>query len=101
MELWDREAIDLPGPAFIEIGPGHNGSFCFIAVEGWLDVRSVKRDGVAGIEFSWAGNDESDAASGRGWATVSDDGSLTGRIFIHEGDDSSFRAVREGADAKA
>lgn len=55
MELWDREAIDLLGPAFIEIGSGHNGSFCFIAVKGWLDVRNVKRDGVAGIEFSCVG----------------------------------------------
>lgn len=63
MERWDHDAIDLLGPAFIEIGPGHNGSFRFIAVEGWLDVREVERDGVAGVEFSWEGNDECDEAS--------------------------------------
>jgi hypothetical protein len=27
MELWDREAIELLGPAFIEIGSGHEGQF--------------------------------------------------------------------------
>lgn len=48
-----------------------------------------------------SGNDEGTAVTGRGWATVSDDGLLTGHIFIHDGDDSSFRAVREGADAEA
>ena len=100
MELWDRDAIDILGPAFVQIGPGHDGSFRFIAVEGWLDVREINRDGVPGIEFSWEGNDESDAASGRGWATLSSDGSLTGRFFFHLGDDSGFRAIREGSDAQ-
>ena len=39
MELWDREAIDLLGPAFIEIGPDGQGRFRFIAVVGWMDIR--------------------------------------------------------------
>ncbi|MBA2281341.1 MAG: hypothetical protein M3527_02280 [Actinomycetota bacterium] len=94
MELWDQDAIDLLDPAFIEIGPGNHGSFRFIAVEGWMDVRSVERDGAPAIEFSWDGNDECDHANGRGWAALSSDGSLMGRIYIHGGDDSSFRAVR-------
>jgi len=32
------------------------------------------------------------------WATLSSDGSLNGRIYFHLGDDSSFTAVRDGAD---
>src|SRR5215210_4455390 len=92
MEVWDREAIDLLGPAFIEIGAEGHGGFRFIAVEGWMDIREVERDGRPGIEFSWEGNDECDPASGRGWATLALDGSLEGRIFLHLGDDSSFRA---------
>lgn len=67
MELWDEDAIDLRGAALIEIGPSSDGSFRFIAVEGWTDVRPVDRDGAPGIEFSWEGSDESDHASGRGW----------------------------------
>jgi hypothetical protein len=42
----------------------------------------------------WEGNDESDPASGRGWAALEEDGSLRGHIYFHLGDDSGFRAVR-------
>ena len=95
MEVWDRDAIDLLGPAFIEITSNGQGSFRFIAVEGWMDVREVDRNGASGIEFSWEGNDEMDPASGRGWAALAKDGALDGRIFFHMGDDSSFRAEPE------
>jgi len=95
MELWDEDAIDLVGPAFIELRDDDQGSFRFIAVEGWMDVRQVDREGRPGIEFSWEGNDEMDPASGRGWATVGADGSLEGRIYFHMGDDSAFRAEPE------
>ena len=40
MDSWDREAIDLVGPAFIEFGKGRSGSFRFIAVDGWMDCRT-------------------------------------------------------------
>jgi hypothetical protein len=95
MELWDQDAIDLLGPAFIELTSNGQGSFRFVAVEGWMDTREVRRDGRCAIEFSWDGNDEMDPASGRGWAGLSADDSLEGRIFFHMGDDSWFRAERE------
>ncbi|MGH9118483.1 MAG: hypothetical protein ACRD0A_11615 [Acidimicrobiales bacterium] len=93
MELWDREAIDLLGPGFIEFGRDRQGSFRSIAVEGWMDVRSAEREGRPAVEFTWEGTDEGDAASGRGWANLSNEGELTGRIYFHLGDDSGFRAV--------
>ena len=68
MDLWDRDAIDLLGPAFIEIGADGAGSFRFIAVEGDIDGRHVERDGHPAVEFSWVGVDDNDDASGRGWA---------------------------------
>lgn len=34
MDLWDQEAIDLVGPAFIQFSGGQSGQFRFIAVEG-------------------------------------------------------------------
>ena len=92
MEVWSQDAFDLVGPAFIEFG-GRAGRFRFIAVEGWLDCHHGMRDGRAYVEFTWDGNDECDPASGRGWAKLRKDGSLSGRIFIHKGDDSSFKAV--------
>lgn len=92
MEVWDRDAIDLLRPAFVELCDDEQGSFRFIAVEGSMDTRSVDRDGRPGVEFSWEGNDDMEPASGRGWATLGPDGTLEGRISFHMGDDSSFRA---------
>lgn len=95
MELWDSDAVDLLGSAHIEFDRDGQGGFRFIAVEGWMDVRRADHLGPNGVEFSWEGRDEMDHACGRGWAVVGDDGELTGRIFFHLGDDSSFRAVRK------
>ncbi len=93
MDLWDRDSIDLLGPAFIEFGRDRAGEFRFIAVEGNLDARAIETEGCPGVEFSWTGADEGDAASGRGWAVVQPDGWLRGHIYFHLGDDSGFRAV--------
>jgi hypothetical protein len=95
MELWDSEAIDLVGPAFIEIRADGTGAFRFIAVEGNLDCCFNAPDADPAVEFSWDGNDEGDPASGRGWINCSPDGSLSGRIFFHLGDDSSFEATQQ------
>jgi len=94
MDLWDRDALDLVAPAFIEFSRDGSGSFGFIVVEGWMDCRRVDIDGRPGVEFSWAGSDEGDQVSGRGWARLQDDDSLHGRIFFHLGDNSGFRATR-------
>jgi hypothetical protein len=93
-EVWDRDALDLVQPAFIEFRSDRTGEFCFIAVEGWLDCRYSSDDGKARVEFSWDGKDEYDDVSGRGWAAIQDDGVLRGRILFHLGEDSSFAALR-------
>lgn len=59
-----------------------------------MDCHSGQRDGRPCVEFTWEGNDESDPASGRGWAALEEDGSLRGHIYFHLGDDSGFWAVR-------
>ena len=92
MDAWDREAIDLVGPAFIEF-QGQGGQFRFIAVDGWMDCRHGQRSGRPCVDFTWEGNDECDPASGRGWAKLLKDGLLTGHIYFHHGDDSGFRAI--------
>ena len=93
MDLWDQEAIDLVGPAFIEFGKSHSGSFRFIAVDGWMDCRHKERNGRPYVECTWDGNDDCDPASGRGWAKLEKDGSLSGHIDLHHGDDSGFKAI--------
>ena len=94
MDTWDREDIDLMGPGFIEFGQDGTGQFGFIAVRGWMDCRQGERDGRGCVEFTWEGEDEGDQVSGRGWAGLTEDGSLGGHLFFHLGDDSGFRAVR-------
>ena len=61
MELWDTHG---------------RGSFRFIAVEGWIDVRPADHLGPTGVEFSWDGKDEMDDSTGRGWARLTDEGDL-------------------------
>lgn len=90
MDLWDRQAINLVEPAFLEFA-GQDGEMRFIAVRAWLDVRYGKRDGIPVAEFSWEGIDEGDQRSGRGWVMQATDTGLTGHIFFHNGDDSPFR----------
>jgi hypothetical protein len=92
MSGWDRDAIDLVEPGFIAFAADRTGQFGFIAVHGWLDYRPLQRDGRVGVEFTWEGTDDGDQVSGRGWATLIDDARIEGHVFVHLGDDSSFRA---------
>ncbi|MGV9747779.1 hypothetical protein ACWDTG_23160 [Rhodococcus zopfii] len=94
MDMWDREAIDLIEPGFIEFGPDRTGEFGFVALRGSMDCRTTKRDGHTAVEFTWDGDDEGDHVSGRGRATMLNEETLEGHLFIHWGDDSGFRAVR-------
>jgi hypothetical protein len=98
MSGWDRDAIDLIEPGFIEFDGGGTGQVGFVAVRGWLDCRSTERDGRAHVEFTWEGVDEGDQVSGRGWASLVDDETVEGHLFLHMGDDSSFRAKPFAAD---
>ena len=95
MDVWGQDAVDLVGPGFIEIGE-RGGQLHFIAVDGLLECRHGQRDGRPRVEFTWEGNDENEPASGRGWAKLLADGSVKGRVFIHQGDDSAFEAVPFG-----
>ncbi len=95
MELWEREDIDMLGRGYIRFNRDRTGEFRFLAVQGGMDCRVAERDGKPIVEFSWAGYDEMDPASGRGWATLHADGRLRGRLFFHLGDDSAFGATRE------
>jgi hypothetical protein len=88
MELWDTDYLDLVEPAYIRFDSRGHGEFVFGAVTGSLDCRHTGDR----VDFTWQGNDEMDEASGRGWAKLSDDGTLGGEIKIHLGDKSAFKA---------
>jgi len=88
MELWDKDAIDLVEPGYISI-KGKKGKLHFICVDGQMEIQKIKDKYL----FTWEGNDECDPASGYGDFTCIGD-TLTGRIYIHGSDDSTFVAVK-------
>jgi hypothetical protein len=92
--MWDRDALDLVVPAHITFGKDGIGEIELIAIGASVDFRVIAREGVPHVEFSWSGYDDSDQACGRGWASL-DGELLTGQLFIHQGDDSTFVAHKE------
>ena len=82
-------------PAHVVVQAGHspNGLFQFGLVWGEMDGRLTLDDGEPLLHVSWAGEDEGEPMSGRGWLSVAGN-QMHGQIFMHLGDDSTFRAVR-------
>ncbi len=92
-EMWDQDALDLVVPAHITFGRNGLGEMQLIAIGASIDYR-VEERGTLDVEFSWSGFDEMDPSSGRGRATIDGD-TMHGKLFIHQGDQSSFVATRE------
>jgi hypothetical protein len=90
MELWDADSVDMLEPAYITCGAKGGGEFVFGAVRGDLDCRY----GPDEVRFTREGFDEMDPAFGAGSAKLAPDGSLTGEIRFHGGDESTFKARR-------
>ena len=93
MEQWNREYIDLVVPGYIEFDKDNLGSFQFGTVQGDLDCRLESVGVGERVEFSWEGMNDNDPGSGRGWAELRD-AELYGRLYVHCGDDSWFKAQR-------
>ncbi len=87
MELWDKDFLDMMEPAYIFFDGKTAGEFAFGCVTGNLHCRAT----TPGADFTWEGNDEMDRVSGDGWAELQQDGSITGEIRFHNGDDSTFQ----------
>ena len=94
MEQWEQDFVDEEEEGYIECDDKSMGSFYFGYVHGNMDCQLTARDGEPAVEWSWDGNDEMDAAQGRGWAVLKGD-ELHGMIFFHGGDSSGFVAKRK------
>lgn len=88
MEVWDKDAIDLVETGYISI-KGKKGQLHFICVDGQMEIQQQKDKYL----FTWEGTNECDPASGYGDFTCTGN-TLTGRIYLHDSDDSSFVAVK-------
>ncbi len=93
MEEWDQDYIDLVTAGHVTLGRDGTGEFQFGTVRGWVDYRVESRQGTEILEFSWEGENDNDPGCGRGWAVLNGN-QLEGRLYIHMGDDSAFRAKR-------
>jgi hypothetical protein len=87
-DLWGADALDMLEPA--QISFGEHSALSMIAISAGLDCKySGNR-----VEFSFLGDDDGSPLAGRGWAEVDDAGTLTGMLYIHDGDESGFVAKR-------
>jgi hypothetical protein len=93
METWDAEYVDMEVSAFITIRKDLTGEFQFGLVRAELDGRIESAGTTSRLSFSWAGFEELDPSSGRGWLEVTG-AQAEGRIFIHLADESGFTAKR-------
>ena len=90
-DLWDRNYLDLCGPASLVVRANGDGEIAFGAMQASLDVDY----GPDEIGFTWAGFDEMDEVSGSGSAEIQDDGSLEIEFEYHLGDGAVLKAVRD------
>lgn len=95
MSEWGDEYFNEQGQAYITIGKNFDGAFLFGSVQGEMDCELVKGHLECEMAFSWQGNDEEDEASGRGWFKLTTQKMIEGRIFIHMGENSTFKAVKK------
>jgi hypothetical protein len=92
--MWDRDALDLVVPAHITFGRNGVGEMQLIAIGASIDYRVEECGGAPVVEFSWSGFDAMDPSSGRARARIEGD-TMRGKLFIHQGDQSTFVAKRE------
>ncbi len=93
MSAWDRDHLDVDGPASIEFDAHGGGAFRFVLVHGDMDCRLATRGRRPAVEWTWDGRVKEELAHGRGWAVLKG-GGLRGMIFFHQGYESEFVATR-------
>lgn len=81
---------DMMEPAYIEFAADGSGEFTFGCVTGQIFGAGDGNN----VAFSWQGNDEMDEAQGDGWAEIQPDGSISGQIGFHGGDEADFIAPK-------
>ena len=88
-DLWDREYLDLCGPATLTIST-QGGDVAFGALQASLEVEYA-RDSIG---FRSAGSDEGDQVEGEGTAELLDDGTIEIEFAYHNGDEAVLKAKR-------
>jgi hypothetical protein len=90
-DIWDRDHLELCGPAMMTITDQGRGKIAFGALQAGLDVEYSRTS----IGFTWEGFDEMDEVSGDGSAELLDDGSIEIEFAYRNGDEAVLKAKRE------
>lgn len=90
-DIWDRDYLELSGPATMTIGANNHGEIAFGAMQATLDLGYSP----SMVFFTWAGFDEMDEVSGDGNAELLDDGSIEITFTYHNGDEATLKAIRD------
>ena len=90
-DIWDRDHLDLCGPAMITITARGHGEIAFGALQAGLDIAYSR----SSIGFTWQGCEEMDEVSGDGSAELLDDGSLEIEFLYNNGDEAILKAKRD------
>ncbi|MDN5850808.1 MAG: hypothetical protein L0H63_14420 [Nitrococcus sp.] len=90
-DIWDRDYIDLCGPATVAIGADNHGEIAFGAMQANLEIGYCP----ARVFFTWTGSDEMNEVSGEGDAELLSDGSIAIAFAYHNGDEAVLKAIRQ------
>jgi hypothetical protein len=89
-DIWERDYLDLCGPAMLDIRADGHGEIAFGAFQASLDLAY----GYSDVSFDWIGFDEMDEVRGSGSAELLDDGSLEIEFDYQRGDAAVLKAER-------
>jgi hypothetical protein len=89
-DIFDRDHLDLCGPAIMTITVHGHGEIAFGALQAGLDIEYEK----ASIDFTWQGFDEMDEVSGDGSAELFEGGFIEIDFAYHNGDEAVLKAKR-------
>ena len=94
-DIWERDYLDLCGPAMLDIRADGHGEIAFGAFQASLELAYSHSD----VSFDWVGFDEMDEVRGSGSAELLDDGSLEIELERHHGDEATLKAERATSSA--
>lgn len=86
---WDADYVDMLGPGHIQLDRD-GGTMVFGVVQLGLECWYSQ----TGVHFTFHGSDEGTEVFGDRDADLEPDGTLTGELHFHHGDDMPFIAIR-------
>jgi hypothetical protein len=92
---WERDHLDLCGPAKLDIRADGHGEIAFGALQASLEITYGHSD----VAFDWEGDDDLHEVRGSGSAELLEDGSLEIEFDYHNGDEAVLTAKRETSSA--